>query len=153
MLFLPIRLDPGWKLYRFIFSVIITEAIFFTMHKIFHTRKLYKYHKVHHEFIEPCALSSMYCHPLEAIFCNQLATVAGPMLTCMSFEENIIWSILIAINTLKAHSGLRISGFNSRYHDIHHSKQHKNYGFLYLPDIFYGSCVLPNYKTKTRQEE
>lgn len=147
-IFSPFRFDPGFRLYRFVISALITEIIFFTMHKIFHSRKLYKYHKVHHEITKPCALSAMYCHPLEAIFCNQMATIVGPIITCMSFQENIIWSILISINTLKAHSGLRWNGFNSRYHDIHHQHQYKNYGFLYIPDIYYGSCLLPSTSSK-----
>lgn len=142
--------DPQNVVYRFVLCALITEVLFWSLHKMFHIRMLYPYHKIHHDFVEPCALSAMYCHPLEAIFCNQLAVILGPIITGMTFHQKIAWAIIVAINTLKAHSGLRITGFNSRYHDIHHKINYANYGFLYLPDIFYGSAQIPNYKNKLR---
>jgi sterol desaturase/sphingolipid hydroxylase (fatty acid hydroxylase superfamily) len=145
-----ITYDPQHFVYRVILCAIITEALFFVAHKLFHIRLLYPYHKIHHDFVEPCAVSAMYCHPLEAVFCNQLAIIVGPMITGMTFEQKMLWAIIVAVNTLKAHSGLRFPGFNSRYHDIHHKVNYSNYGFLYLPDIFYGSCALPDYKETKR---
>lgn len=136
-------LNPQHIIYRFIVSAIITEIIFFYTHKLLHHPWLYKYHKPHHLFIEPCAFSALYCHPIEAVFCNQLAITVGPLITGMSIGEIVIWSCLTALNTLKAHSGLRTKYFNSRYHDLHHAKSNVNFGFLYILDIIHGTCQLP----------
>lgn len=135
-------LNPQYMIWRFLISVMITEIVFFYTHKLLHRRSLYKYHSVHHRFIEPCASSAMYCHPIEAVFSNQLAVTIGPVILGMSLNEMVVWSILSAINTTKAHSGLNFSCFNSRYHDLHHSKRNVNFGFLYLLDILHGTCDL-----------
>lgn len=135
-------LNPQYIVWRFLISMMITEVVFFYTHKLLHHPRLYRYHKVHHEFIEPCASSAMYCHPIEAIFSNQLAVTIGPAILGMSLVEMVVWSTLSAINTIKAHSGLRTNYFNSRYHDLHHSKRNVNFGFLYLLDILHGTCDL-----------
>jgi len=139
-------LDPQYVIYRFVISALITEIIFFYSHYLFHHKSLYKYHKVHHEFVEPCALSALYCHPYEALFCNQLSTAVGPLITGMNTHELVIWSFLIALNVLKAHSGSKKPFFNSKYHDLHHKKRNINFGFLYFLDIFHGTCQLPKEK-------
>lgn len=135
--------DPNFVMYRFLVSVIITEFVFFYTHKLMHNKYLYRFHKPHHLFIEPCAFSAIYCHPIEAVLCNQLAITIGPIITGMGTYELMFWSSLTALNALKAHSGSRIPFFNSRYHDIHHSHHNVNYGFLYLLDIAHGTCKLP----------
>jgi len=135
-------LDPHYSVWRFLISMMITEIVFFYTHKLLHYPRLYKYHSVHHEFIEPCASSAMYCHPIEAIFSNQLAVTIGPAILGMGLVEMAVWSTLSAINTIKAHSGLTTNYFNSRYHDLHHSKRNVNFGFLYLLDILHGTCDL-----------
>lgn len=142
---IPVIFDPQYIIYRFIISVITTEIIFFYTHKLLHHPKLYKYHKPHHVFIEPCAFSALYCHPIEAVLCNQFAISVGPIITGMSTYELMVWSLLTALNTLKAHSGSKRPFFNSRYHDIHHQKHNRNFGFLYLLDIVHGTCELPSF--------
>ena len=144
-------LNPQYTVYRFIISAIVTEIIFFYTHKLLHCKSLYKYHEKHHRFIEPCALSALYCSGLEAIFSNHLSIVVGPLITGMQTSEIVIWFGLCALNTLKAHSGFNRDYFNSRYHDLHHSKRSVNFGFLYLLDIFHGTCELPQ-KNKRMKE-
>jgi len=135
-------LNPQWMIYRFLISMVLVEVVFFYTHKLLHHPRLYKYHRVHHEFIEPCASSAMYCHPIEAVFSNQLAVTISPVITGMSLLEIMVWTSFCAINTVKSHSGLRMNYFNSKYHDLHHSKRNVNFGFLYLLDILHGTCDL-----------
>jgi len=137
-------LDPQFTIYRFLVSMVVTEVIFFYTHKILHLPGLYKYHKAHHLFVEPCAFSALYCHPVEAVLCNQVAIAVGPLITGMGLYEIMVWSVLAAINTLKAHSRSKKPFFNSRYHDIHHQEHNKNFGFLYILDIAHGTCKLPS---------
>lgn len=136
-------LDPQFIIYRLIISVITTEVVFFYAHKLLHCKSLYKYHEKHHLFIEPCAFAALYCSGVEAILCNHLPIVVGPLLTGMQTTEIMFWFVLCAVNTLKAHSGSNFNYFNSRYHDLHHSKRVVNFGFLYLLDILHGTCELP----------
>jgi len=134
--------DPQFLLYRILISLLLVEIVFFYSHKILHHPYFYKYHRIHHEFIQPCSSSAMYCHPIEAVFCNQLSVTLGPAITGMSTESLLLWTIFCAINTIKAHSGMSFSYFNSKYHDIHHKKRNVNFGFLFLCDIFHGTCDL-----------
>lgn len=138
-------LDLQFVIYRFIVSVMITEVIFFYTRKLLHLTGLYKYYKPHHLFVEPCAFSALYCHPIEAVLCNQLAITVGPVITGMGLYEIMIWSALTAVNTLKAHFRSKRPFFNSRYHDIHHQEHNKNFGFMYLLDIAHGTCKLSTY--------
>jgi sterol desaturase/sphingolipid hydroxylase (fatty acid hydroxylase superfamily) len=136
-------LNPQFTIYRFMISMILTEIIFFYSHKLFHTKLLYKFHEKHHLFIKPSAFSALYCSTAEMVFCNQLSTIFGPIISGMNIWELSLWSLLCALNVLKAHSGSRLPFFNSRYHDLHHEKRKVNFGFLYVLDIIHGSCELP----------
>jgi len=136
-------LNPQYTIYKFVISMILTEIVFFYSHKLFHTKLLYKFHEKHHLFIEPSAFSALYCSPAEMILCNQLSTIIGPIITGMNIWELCIWSLVCALNVLKAHSGSRLPFFNSRYHDLHHEKRKVNFGFLYILDIIHGTCDLP----------
>jgi len=142
-------LDPQFTLYRLIISVMIAEVIFFYTHKLLHHKSLYRYHEKHHLLIQPCAFAALYCSGLEAVMSNHLSIVVGPIITGMKGYELFFWFGMCALNTLKAHSGSRLDFFNSRYHDLHHSKRVVNFGFLYLLDILHGTCELPQ-KEKSR---
>jgi sterol desaturase/sphingolipid hydroxylase (fatty acid hydroxylase superfamily) len=139
-------LDPGNFAGRFIISVLITEVIFYYVHRLMHSSFLYRYHVQHHHFKEPRALSAMFCSPVEALLCNQLSVSLGPLLTGMEFWEIAIWFTLSALNTLKAHSDLHFFTFSGRYHNLHHMRPTNNYGFLFVMDYLHGTMEWP-YKT------
>lgn len=54
----------------------LVELLFYTSHRLLHTKYLYPYHKLHHGYKAPIALAALYAHPLEAILGNTLAVMA-----------------------------------------------------------------------------
>lgn len=49
--------------------------------RLFHHPLLYKsVHKMHHEWISPVAMCSIYCHPLEYFICNLAPVALGPII-------------------------------------------------------------------------
>ena len=46
------------------------EIWFYTVHYLFHTKYLYKYHKTHHENTEVIGIFALYAHPIDAIILN-----------------------------------------------------------------------------------
>ena len=51
--------------------MIIEDFLFFFIHKLLHTKYLYKkIHKIHHEYYSPMPLTAFYSHPLEFILSN-----------------------------------------------------------------------------------
>ncbi len=119
-----------------------TELWFYHCHIMIHHPQLYiKIHKLHHckNMNEPYALTALYCSPYETMFLNVVATSIGPIL----FQPPVIllymWFVLVAINSLLAHSGLNIPYIFESYHDVHHSDYSKHYGLTTYLDWIYGT--------------
>ncbi len=57
-------------------SGVLIEVLFYTSHRLFHTRFLYRFHKQHHSFKAHIALAALYAHPVQAMLGNTLAVMA-----------------------------------------------------------------------------
>lgn len=134
-----------WNIYyKFLFCIFITEFWFYHTHIMLHQKDMYiKFHKKHHEFKHPYALTAIYCTAYECIVCNVTAVCIGPILTGLKGYYLYIWTILVTLNTLIGHSGITIKlGKYYLYpnmHDIHHSDFLYNYGTLNLLDSMYST--------------
>lgn len=141
--------------------VLAFEAYFYAVHRLLHTRVLFRtVHAVHHRSKTPTVLSALSLHPVEALL------IAGFLPIAMALVELHLVSILLASLYLSAsialaHCGYRIfrPGFERRpllnlyvtplVHDAHHAKVDVNYGAtLNLFDRAFGTFRLPEERTR-----
>lgn len=128
---------------KYLLTVIIMESWFYYSHRLLHCDKLYKYHSVHHEFIQPYALAGLYCSYVEMILVNLMTLVLPIQLLNYHLVEICIISILVSLNVLKGHSGIQLyyhqSLFSSQGHDQHHLRLTVNYGLISILDRFHNT--------------
>ena len=66
----------------------------FCTFRLGHWGPLYKsIHKIHHEWTAPIAVTAIYCHPLEHLFCNVLPLSAGMLIMSSHLLTATIWSV------------------------------------------------------------
>jgi methylsterol monooxygenase len=129
-----------------IVCVVAEEVCFYYLHRLFHTKMLYRLHKIHHEFTSPSALTTAYAHPIEHVVCNLLPLFAGPLLVRPPLTTWMMWWMAAIASTMISHSGY--TWLNSGHHDAHHRLQNVNFG-LGMLDRLHGtmegmSIVDPN---------
>ena len=134
---------------KFVLCLLFTEVWFYHMHIMMHHRQLYiKFHKKHHTFQYPYALTAMYSSAYETILCNTLSVGLGPILFGLPSPYIYIWFILVAFNSVFTHSGfkLKLFGYNiiDNSHDIHHQLFNYNYGPMIILDKLYGTYKFQN---------
>lgn len=116
------------------FSLIVTDFVYYLVHRILHTKYFYQYHKQHHQIVAPIGFSAVYMSWFDFCFGN-IIPVFLPLFILGSDVITIrLWIAIITINTVMfAHSGYQIADF----HDKHHEKINKNFGInLYMDKIF-----------------
>jgi Delta7-sterol 5-desaturase len=143
-------LGLGYNLASFVFIVVFNDAWFFMVHRILHTKWLYKHiHVHHHKSIDVTPYSSYSFHPLEALLVSAwtvpyfvLVPTALPVLTAVQIfglAKNLeghlgyeLWpSWMYRVPLLRAMT-------NSTYHNDHHARFNGNYAlnFRYLDRLF-----------------
>lgn len=146
-----IVISPLWEYYGCtwesihysIFDVIIIllteEIIFFYLHYLFHKQRyLYKkIHYKHHKWIDPVAVSALYAHPIEVIFCNYMPLIIGFFITHFNFYYALSFIAIGTINALYVHSGYSITCSKKVGHYQHHLIYNKQYGVLGILDILH----------------
>lgn len=121
--------------------VLIEEVGFYYSHRLFHSPYFYKrFHKIHHEWIAPIAMSAIYAHPLEHVFSNLAPVIAGPVILGSHVATVWIWFAVALINTTYSHSGYHFPLTSStQSHDYHHLKFSNNFGAMGLLDYLHGT--------------
>jgi sterol desaturase/sphingolipid hydroxylase (fatty acid hydroxylase superfamily) len=120
--------------------VIAFEAYFYAVHRLLHTRTLFRrVHAVHHRSKTPTVLSALSLHPVEATL------IAGFLPAAMAVVELHLLSVAIASVYLSASIALAHCGYEvfpralarvpvlgwyvtPLVHDAHHSRVDANYG-------------------------
>ena len=105
----------------------LTDILFYAIHRIFHTKYLYKrFHKKHHTITAPVGFSALYMTVLDLYFSN-FVPVFVPMYVLGAHPITIkVWMIITTVDTiLLAHSGFKKL---ADFHDYHHERFNKNYG-------------------------
>jgi methylsterol monooxygenase len=134
-------------------AFIIVEEIGFTIaHRLFHTRLLYRFHKIHHSFTSPVAATALYAHPLEHVLANVGPVFLGPCLMNSHITVMLMWVSLAIISTTLKHSGYYIP-FNQSpgFHDAHHEYVwNGNYGMFQVADWIMGWDKVYRSKVKAK---
>jgi sterol desaturase/sphingolipid hydroxylase (fatty acid hydroxylase superfamily) len=91
-------------------------------YRLLHSRHLYaRIHKMHHEWVSPISLTSIYAHPLEHLVSNVLPVVVGPLLMSSHVATVWMWYCLAYLSTTIAHCGYHLPFLPSpEAHDFHH---------------------------------
>lgn len=123
---------------RWILSFIISDIWLYFTHRLFHTTLLYKYHKMHHIFVNPHKLAGLYVHPLEFIISNHLSMMI-PLKIISNQNLLFMETAFVAFDILMSHAGKDYIHPSTSYHALHHQYMNCNYGFLYLCDVLFGT--------------
>ena len=109
--------------YSILYKISLSEYKFYIF-RLFHNRFLYKrFHKRHHEWQAPIAVTAIYAHPLEHAGSNLLPPFLGPLILGSHIATSWLWFSLAILSTLNAHSGYHLPFFPSpEAHDFHHLK-------------------------------
>jgi fatty acid hydroxylase domain-containing protein 2 len=108
----------------FFVSILLEEIFFYYSHRLFHHKWFYtKFHKQHHEWKSPIAVTAIYCHPVEHVVSNLLVVTIGPLVMTSQMSFIWMWLLLVNLTTLTDHSGYHLPWFISpQKHDYHHLK-------------------------------
>jgi len=127
--------------FRFAFAMLLFEPLFYYSHRLLHVGFLYKYvHKIHHRWLYPMGISTLYAHPLEHAISNLLPVIVSGYLAGLPIELMRWWHILTLSNgIIVSHGGYKWWGYNN-LHDMHHVYQNCNYGALGFLDRFHNTA-------------
>ena len=112
---------PGWHgVWQFPALILLTDVVFYFMHRLVHSRYLYKrIHVVHHRFDIPIAVAALYAHPLEHIFVNVFAAVVPLFIVRASPVVAFLWTAIASANTVLAHSATQTKDQHALHHRFH----------------------------------
>lgn len=102
----------------------VVYALSLPLCRLLHHPFLYKpIHKMHHEWIAPVGITSVYCHPVEHVLANLCPVMAGPLIMGSHLSTAWLWYALATVITTINHSGYHLPFLPSpEAHDFHHSK-------------------------------
>jgi len=89
------------------------------------------------------AVSAAYAHPFEYLFANTSPVSLGPIL--LGSHPLTLWTWVAYLNfqTLNAHSGYALPGFQSpHFHDFHHEQFNQNFGIFGFVDRIHNTDKL-----------
>jgi sterol desaturase/sphingolipid hydroxylase (fatty acid hydroxylase superfamily) len=128
---------------RIVTAILTVEILFYSIHRLFHTRRLYRFHKIHHSWVHTAAISTLYSHPVEHLFSNIVPVMLSAWLAGFSFTEARLWHLFALIYTMVcSHGGYIIGGWIDA-HNLHHINGNYNFGVTGLLDRVLGTYMYP----------
>lgn len=124
---------------RVIIALIIGDLWLYISHRLMHCC-MYQFHKQHHIYTKPHALTGLYAHPVEYVLSNHLSMII-PLRIIGRHELIALESTVVAIDILISHMGRNANYPSAKYHTLHHERHNCNYSFAYISDIIFGTYV------------
>ncbi|ESN99625.1 hypothetical protein HELRODRAFT_185820 [Helobdella robusta] len=130
-----------WVAAELVVFTIVEEIMFYYSHRLFHAPFFYRrIHKIHHEWVSPVGVTSIYAHPIEHIFANMLPIIMGPIVMKSHIATAIMWCTIGLASTSISHCGYHLPFlFSPEAHDFHHLKFVDNFGMLGVLDRLHGT--------------
>ncbi|SNW61972.1 Fatty acid hydroxylase superfamily [Orpheovirus IHUMI-LCC2] len=129
---------------KLIFMLLISDLMFYMVHRLMHRRELYSYiHKKHHKHIYTNVWSSFYFSKYELMLNWMFVFVVPITLLEINHITFFLYLVFITLSLVKSHSGINIlNKYTSNHHDMHHLKFNGNYGSgLQLWDIIFKTNI------------
>lgn len=141
---------------------------FYITHRLLHTKALYKYHKLHHEYKTSISWTAIYSSTFELVIGNIPPTALPLILYKMHPVTALLYYMYRQIETAVGHSGYDLPFYLSplgilkhlpghcdqeRFHDFHHSHNDGCYGFYFIDALFGTHKTYRKYLHKNRQEK
>ena len=115
---------------------VFSDLLFYIVHRLFHTKKLYFLHKIHHEFNNPYGVGAIYCGVMEMIFANLLTLLIPAYI--IEVPENLILKMIGGMTFWTVFMSHGCFQEINHSHVIHHRKLKCNYG-LFITDRLFGT--------------
>lgn len=128
---IPTFFDAFTKMFM---ATLIFDFLFYFVHYALHSKYLYKYHKVHHEWTAPVAAAAHYNHFLEFIIIDIIVPMISIIITGANIVTMMMWIGLGTIIVTATHSGYWL--LLAQKHDNHHKYYDCDYGFVVTDYIF-----------------
>ena len=119
---LPAFPHLAWQL---VAAVILTDILFYPLHRLAHTKYLYRFHAMHHEFHTPIPMAALYAGPVEHVVVNLVPPMVAGIVCRMDTLTFMVWAFAASVNTVWAHAV-------PNQHTDHHRLRKKNYGVGFM---------------------
>lgn len=128
--------------------LVVNEVLFYYGHRMLHLKRFYRFHKAHHEFTSPCALTAIYCDMFEMLV-SDVIPLFGGMIFLNSHAYTVLWWVVFAVcGTQLHHCGFRFPWIKldhqPNFHDFHHEKFNCNFGNIGWLDALHGTDKMYN---------
>ncbi len=133
---------PAWWVIalQLVFFTALDDALFYWMHRLLHTKWLYRHvHSWHHRVFAPFALSGAIMHPGEWALISGMVMI-GPVLVGAHVHVLWAWVLIRQWENAEFHSGYagpwRLGRFvpfcgGVEHHDLHHARVHGNFAAIF----------------------
>ena len=111
----------------------LSDLIFYTVHRLLHTKQLYFIHSIHHEYRYTHGIGAIYAHPIEFVLNNIVALVLPIYFIGIPLYQGYLIMVFSTFYTVVISHG----GFiKDQDHLIHHQTYKYNYGLFVMDNIF-----------------
>ena len=127
-----LKYNNNYFIINFILWLFTTDILFYSIHRLFHTRKLYFLHSKHHNFKYTHGIGAIYASFPDFFFANIIPISVPLYLFSIPYDHCKYIVIFSSFTTVFiSHSGFRFL----KDHLIHHIKSKVNYGIFFTDKV------------------